>query len=430
MRKTVGSVFATLSVLIGSSFGINVSVSAPANNSTVASPVTITASGSSTHPITGWHIYVDGNTAYSGGAVQSIAAPVPLALGSHQLVVRAWDSTGAYASENLTLTAASAAVTAAASAAVTVTLTTPINGALVTSPVGFSASAASGYPVTGWVIYADSTAVYTSGAASSISPSLALATGSHQIIVRAWNSTGAYGSANLGVTVGTASPTPPSNALVFSKLEDTGGWMSCSSPTCSGGIAAAATYWMAPNQTTPALDGSSAEFYIDGPQYATDLFGLTFTHNAAVSHFIHDFYVYVDQASVSAIEALEFDLFHVANGNKYMFGTECNYWKSTWDVWNEASQQWISTNAACSQFAPNSWHHVQWAVEQVGNQIHYLTVTVDGSTQTIGAAYAYQPAPPSSWQNGSLGVQIQQDLSYTPGSGAHEWVDKETVYAW
>jgi hypothetical protein len=258
------------------------------------------------------------------------------------------------------------------------------------------------------------------------------------VVIRAWNTTGAYGSANLTLNVGDstnpspapAGPVPPSNATAYTNLEDKAPWGQCSSGSCSGGVASTSTYWMAQNQTTPSLDGSSAEFFMAGAPYATDLFWVKFGNSATASHFISDFNVYVDQASLTAVEALEFDLYHVANNMKYMFATECDYWTGKWDVWNEATQHWIGSNASCSKFTPGAWHRVQWAVERVGAQTHYLSVTVDGVTQNISDAYAWQPAVSTNWQNGNLGFQVQQDLSLYPGSGFHEWLDKMTVYAW
>lgn len=85
--------------------------------------------------------------------------------------------------------------------AVTVTVSTPTNGAYVTSPVPVKASATSYHPITGWRIYVDGVSVYHAGAVSSISTTLPMSTGTHNMIVRAWNSYGYSGSAYLTITV-------------------------------------------------------------------------------------------------------------------------------------------------------------------------------------------------------------------------------------
>lgn len=84
---------------------------------------------------------------------------------------------------------------------INVTVSTPINGATVTSPVPVKASATSTHRITGWRIYVDGVSVYQAGAVNSISTSLTMASGTHKMIVRAWNSVGHYASASLTITV-------------------------------------------------------------------------------------------------------------------------------------------------------------------------------------------------------------------------------------
>lgn len=86
-------------------------------------------------------------------------------------------------------------------AAITVTVSSPVNGATTTSPVHFAASAASSRTITGWRIYVDSVSAYQAGQTRTISTNLAMSSGTHQVIVRAWNSTGRYASASLTVKV-------------------------------------------------------------------------------------------------------------------------------------------------------------------------------------------------------------------------------------
>ncbi len=179
-----GSAYLTLTVS-----GVNVAVSSPTVAS-VASPVTIAAEASSLATITGWYIYVDGVAVYSHGATPSISAPVAMSLGTHKVVVRAWDSTGAFGSAYLTLRVAG----------VSVGVSSP-TVADVASPVSVTADASSLATITGWYIYVDSTAVYSHGASPSISTPVAMSPGTHKVIVRAWDSTGAFGSAYLTLSV-------------------------------------------------------------------------------------------------------------------------------------------------------------------------------------------------------------------------------------
>ena len=89
---------------------------------------------------------------------------------------------------------------AVADGAVAVKVNSPTS-TTVSSPVKLSATATSSYPVTGWQVYVDSASVYQTGEGSSINPSLSLSSGSHNIVVQAWNSQGTHGSASMAITV-------------------------------------------------------------------------------------------------------------------------------------------------------------------------------------------------------------------------------------
>lgn len=89
------------------STSVKVTVSQPANNATVTSPVLVVASATSTRSITGWRIYVDGTSVYRTGATNSISTNINIAAGTHKVVVRAWASNGAYGSVTLTETVTS-----------------------------------------------------------------------------------------------------------------------------------------------------------------------------------------------------------------------------------------------------------------------------------------------------------------------------------
>jgi hypothetical protein len=96
------------------SFGVaqvTVKVSAPLANSTVTAPFQLQATASSSHPITGWQVYIDSADVYKGPAGASISTKLTATPGIHQGVVRAWDSTGAYASQTLTIKVVSASAT-------------------------------------------------------------------------------------------------------------------------------------------------------------------------------------------------------------------------------------------------------------------------------------------------------------------------------
>lgn len=70
-----------------------------------------------------------------------------------------------------------------------VQIITPQNGATLSSSVRVTATATATNPITVMRIYVDNVGVYTASAAS-VDTTLALATGSHSVVVQAWDSTG------------------------------------------------------------------------------------------------------------------------------------------------------------------------------------------------------------------------------------------------
>jgi len=77
---------------VTSSYGVK--VTSPTNGATLASPVHVVGSATSSHPITYMRIYLDNISVY-GAAVTSVNTYVRMSTGSHNVVVQAWDSTGA-----------------------------------------------------------------------------------------------------------------------------------------------------------------------------------------------------------------------------------------------------------------------------------------------------------------------------------------------
>src|SRR5689334_10172671 len=108
MRWTLSIVLCVISLPVLASSWVNVTVSTPANNSTVTSPVLIAASATSDKNVTGWRIYLDGTSVYHTGSTNSIRTSVSMAPGTHHVLVRAWANDGTYGSVTLTETVASA----------------------------------------------------------------------------------------------------------------------------------------------------------------------------------------------------------------------------------------------------------------------------------------------------------------------------------
>jgi hypothetical protein len=141
--------------------------------------------------------------AYANGRVvaqssdSKLNASVPLNPGLYQLLVRAWDSNGSYFSsqENITVKGCSA------SQDKTVVICSPQANQSTGSPVQIVAAAKDNeHPITGMVAYANGQAVARSNG-SSIDASVSLSPGQYQLLVRAWDSSGYYFSAQENFTV-------------------------------------------------------------------------------------------------------------------------------------------------------------------------------------------------------------------------------------
>src|SRR5436305_1648397 len=89
--------------------GVSVTVGSPANNANVPLTFTVAASATTSNAgahVTGWHIYIDSVDKWgTAGPTSSINQSVSTTAGTHTLLVRAWDSTGAFGSQQLSIVA-------------------------------------------------------------------------------------------------------------------------------------------------------------------------------------------------------------------------------------------------------------------------------------------------------------------------------------
>ena len=172
-------------------------VSAPANDSTMPAPVPMQASANPSpgHSIAGWWIYVDSVGVFHAGAVDSIRPNISMTTGTHTIVIRAWDSSGNFGDQTLNLKVDAIKPL--------VKISAPSNNSTVGSPVSLhaAATASSGQKIVKWWVYVDSKAAYNTGATNSINPKLKMATGKHNVVVRAWDTSGTYGDRTIRVTV-------------------------------------------------------------------------------------------------------------------------------------------------------------------------------------------------------------------------------------
>src|SRR5690349_3218406 len=72
---------------------IQVTINAPTGSASVSTTFSVSAQASGS-TIAGWEVDVDGTSAYSAGAVNSINASITTTAGTHTVLVKAWDSKG------------------------------------------------------------------------------------------------------------------------------------------------------------------------------------------------------------------------------------------------------------------------------------------------------------------------------------------------
>jgi hypothetical protein len=321
-----------------------------------------------------------------------------------------------------------------------VNVSSPASGITVSSPVSVKASATSSYPVTGWQIYVDDKPVWKAGTTSSISASIPLSSGSHKIYVRAWNSSGAYdtsgnrwvtvksGTSGSGSVSTTGEPFAPSGALLIDNIDQKSGWAHCSDCAAnpSDPTPPLASWSFSQWQNTPSKDGSSMKMSISGSTpYANVLHYIKFGDKSAYRNFIWEFWIY-GNSDMNNAQNLEFDLWQSVSNRKYMFGTQCNYWKKIWQGWDETLNKWIDTSIPCPKFPTGQWTRVKWYFQRTwDSKLHYVSVTVNNTTYKVDR---YWPSKSTSWANSS-GIHFQQDMN---GSAADYtmWADRVRVWMW
>jgi len=314
-----------------------------------------------------------------------------------------------------------------------VTVSSPAPGSTSGSPVHFVASATSANPVTAIRIYVDNISVYLVSA-STLDTLVTMSAGTHNVVVQAWDSTGAVFKTPLALTVSGSAPTPtptpapglptpPSTAVIKGNIDQMAGWESCT--VCAGANAAGpvATYSMVENQASPSLDGASAKFSISGTTpYSDALWWKQLGAADFATHLKYDVDFYITNPGVA--QALEFDNNQSNGVHKFIYGTQCNIKGNHWDVWGNAAGNWISTGIACSAPTAFVWHHLTWEFQRTTTNVIFVGFTYDGVTHYVNRSY---PARASSVHEMNVAFQMDGDFAMHAYS---TWLDKVTLTYW
>jgi hypothetical protein len=289
------------------------------------------------------------------------------------------------------------------------TVSNPTDGQTTTSPLNVVASATPKNPIFFMRVYVDQLAVYYTFN-NSINTQLFIAPGAHTIEVMAEDNQGYISATLVQITVSTQAQT------TISSIQDLPGWQNCSAlfppgsgrdgQICAAGLGTAQST-LTQNQSSPAMDGKSAKFSLGGSTpYSNILYFNPIAGGDNVSHFIYDLYFYIDQPD--APQALEFDINQTFGGNRWVWGSECNFnGTGKWDIWNDLTG-WQATQFPCTPFPANTWIHLVWNVERVGNQVHYISLTVGNQVYNVDTYYPNQPE----WTLEEIDVAFQMDGNY------------------
>jgi hypothetical protein len=307
------------------------------------------------------------------------------------------------------------------------TVSNPTAGVSLTSPINVVATATPKNPIFFMRVYVDQLAVYFTFD-NSIDTQIFVAPGQHTIEVMAEDNQGYISATPISVTV-----TSQAAQTTISNIQSMPGWQSCSATfpagsgragqICAAGLGTADST-MTQNQSTPSMDGQSAHFTMGGTQpYSNMLYFNPVAGGDNVSHFTYDVYFYIDQPDYA--QALEFDTNQTFGGQRWVWGSECNFKADgVWDIWNDVTG-WQPTPFPCTPFPANTWTHIVWNVERVDNQVHYISLTVGDQVYNVDTYYPNQP----DWTLEEIDVAFQMDGDYAQ-QPYNVWLDEMKLTAY
>jgi len=412
-----------------------VSVSVPANGSTVSSTVQYVASAttSCSSGVSAMGIYTGPNQlAYTvqGAKLNTLLTLNP---GVYNTVVEEWDNCGGASTTPVTITVGSGGQ------ASQVSVTAPKTNTSVSSTVQYVASATSSCTrgVAAMGIYTAPGKLAYTVQGSQLNTLLTLNPGVYNTVVQEWDNCGGAATTPITITVGSGGSS--SGGGVFTNLHQQPGWTGyallppayniCNSCTPSG---PQATWAMTQNISSPSLSGNSTRMDIGGQTDYSDILwnnhligdfssqGMPDYNHTIIPNlhsFTYDVYFYVENPSIS--QALEFDINQFVGGYSYIWGHECRIaGGNEWDIWDDPGQTWHPTGVPCNPL-PNAWNHLTLQVERTSdNQLLFQSITLNGVTSTLNY---YENPTTTTWYGVTINYQQDGNYEQTPYS---VWLDK------
>jgi hypothetical protein len=299
------------------------------------------------------------------------------------------------------------------------TIASPGNGASLQSPMPLVAAANPPDPIYTLRVYVDGRAVlYTPR--SSLNQLIWMPNGQHIVELVAEDVAGYIATTSMQVNITGQEPGA-------TNIQDSFDWVSCSAvivnSTCAAGLGVA-TSTLSLHQQVPSLDGSAAEFSLSGNSaYSNELYWTPIGGGNSVSHFTYDLYFYVDHGN--APQSLEFDVNQTFGNTRWTWGTQCDFNQThEWNVWDPFHGTWIPIPIPCNHFPSETWIHLVWQLERVGNKVHYISVGVADHTYPVDVYYDAQP----NWDQEEIDIAFQMDGNYKQEPYS-VWLDKVNLLA-
>jgi hypothetical protein len=316
-----------------------------------------------------------------------------------------------------------------------ITVTSPIKGPTVTLPawvrahnVGCDGLA----PVSfGYTIDNDTRFVLGVTAYDINTTDQTMSAGTHTIHFKSWNVNGICPVVNTTFTgvKAAGAHTIPSNAISTGSLDGASNWEWNHDPGTPGDSRGSSLY----PANSESLDGASREMYFTYSDNGGEIYHLTFAHDATVTHFVYDTYIYL--VNPTTIENIEMDMNQVmSDGRTVIFGTQCASGSGSFEYTKivNGGTHWYASNIPChpKTWTANTWHHVQIASHRDSDGVvTYDWVNLDGTYTDFKNATGAS-AENLGWPAGDLLLNFQLDGAGAGGDPVTVYIDKMTIYSW
>jgi hypothetical protein len=402
--------------VVPASSGTNITVAAPANGATVASPFNLVASATSCNsaPAVSMGYSIDhGAAVIEPTSFSAMAAASP---GVHVLHVKCWgQKTNAEQLLNITVLQPTAATPAFLPASgkysapqfVTLSAATPSTTIYYTTNGSAPTTASPQY--TGPISITKSATIQAMAVAPGYKSS---------------------GLARADYVITSNPPSIPANAVRVSQVQTLPTWQ-MHHDSATGGTSDGS---MTP-VSDPSLSGEAAQFTTSFTDWGGELYSTDYATDPNSTNFLYDAEVWIEAGST--IGNLEMDNNQViSNGDTVIYAFQCAGDTNTWDYSENAGTRqapvvkWIESDQPCNpeNWTPNAWHHVQisYSRDDVGN-VTYNGVWLDGVEAPINATVP--SAFSLRWAAGDLMANFQVDGSGASGSSTL-YLDNLTIYRW